>query len=288
MSNQGYGRNPRWSPEFTGRTPSFNDMGAMWLNPNHPLNKGLVAWWLMNERAGNKLCDIINISHVVGTINYSNIAGQNAINCSVNSASNSNLCLSVDYSVRTVVYRPGGNDVGILAKWIPDGTYRSYSLYIYYDLFRWTTSSDGTFGTAQNVDGTFVSNNAWNDYLIVKQGSVVSMYANGKLVGTGTGINNTFINNTALVIGNSIGYVNDLQFYKRALTSKEVADIASCAYGTPSNPRFLVMPQRTWFVPAAGGGALTYSFGDDASSGMSDAILGMQSHRAVFGDNLEN
>jgi hypothetical protein len=38
---------------------------------------------------------------------------------------------------------------------------------------------------------------------------------------------------------------------------------------------------------AGGGGVLSYPFGDDASAGLSDAILGMKSYQVSIGDNLE-
>ena len=134
MSNQGYGRNPLWSPEYTGRKPSFNDMGAMQLNQHHPLNQGLVAWWLINEGAGS-LFDILDRRRVISTAPTwsKGISGPQCQGFAISNASTSDL---------NFVDAPFTACVNILASGYPAN---------YTDLFGRYTYSDESHNTGWNL-----------------------------------------------------------------------------------------------------------------------------------------
>jgi hypothetical protein len=54
------------------------------------------------------------------------------------------------------------------------------------------------------------------------------------------------------------GIIYEISFYNRALTAPEISEMHAHPLWHPSNPRLIVEPRRTWFIPvaAAPGGSI--------------------------------
>jgi hypothetical protein len=275
MSNQGYGRNPYWAPEYTGLKPSFNDMGAMRLNPDNVLNWGLVAWWLMNEGAGKSLYSIVS-PVVTYPSAYFPPFGGNTLNLT---ATSSHFVRFSDADWMTPIKASPGMTVVVRFRWNVLAASRCIIGKTAVDQFDWQLRSTSTSSRV----GMYMGSTAAGNYSSCEAGleadvfyTIACVYDGTKAAGSKmqffkNGVKLALVAaessaptttpNTAKQIyfgydGYGIAYSNisyeTASLYSRALSDKEASLATIFPYGTPSDPRFLVMPQRTWFVPSAG------------------------------------
>ncbi len=261
-------RNPRWSPEFTGRKPSFNDMGALRLNPDHPSSEGLVFECLLDGGASN--------NSLIGPKVVAYNPG--SFGCGYSSLGRGGLFVRASSTMLRSITTPVVNVPLTIAAWFKvtaDGT----------------SNNLVTIGDETSANSNLFSLNAAmatvGDPLraIVLSSSAVSRVAdighlslnilyfgaarflsdsnrsitlNGVLGNTNV-LSNPVTSTSRICIGatawNTPGNYADAEIYEvliwnRHLTVDELSEIYRFPYGTPSNPRFLVMPQRTWFVPS--------------------------------------
>jgi hypothetical protein len=275
MSNIIHGRNPLWSPEYTQRKPSFNDMGAMRLNPDHRLNQGLVAWWLMNERAGGSLYDvskkhlgtIVQVGNEItwlpdGELSFINTAGY-VSNLSIADSDVTGAITLLCSAYLSI----GSTSHSFAAKCASNGATNNP--------FDFRTNSDAALkvnfvrANSTEVKGwASVSTIPLLSYNIIGitlpsgvVGDTPSIYINGmdagasSMFGSGTGVATG--SNQPVWVGKRAdggailyGKMRWFAIYKRALPQHEVTMWSASPYGTPSSPRFLVEPRRTWFVPS--------------------------------------
>lgn len=258
MSNQGYVRNPYWAPEFTGQKPSFNNMGAFSLNPAHPLNQGLVAWWL-----GDSLYDISGKYRlsVVGT-------AADAIVTPVGFYFNG---LSAAYYRLPYASSFTSPQITVIASGIPtaaldvnlgigaiDGEYGSTRNYVYLDSAGATAIRYSLGGTSRSLSAT-IALNAEYYYGVMYDGTNERGIFSGQL-DTGSALA-SLVGNTeySITIGQSgggaksTGYITSVAQWNRALTRGEVLQYCLYPYGTPSNPRLIVEPRYAAWRSTGGG-----------------------------------
>ena len=286
MSNQGYGHNPYWFPEHTGRKPDFNMMGVMTLAPEDicPINGGMVAWWSMNEGAGGIAHDIVCHNDID---KRSSVWTRNGI---VNADSG--------------MYVPGN-----LGSSFPGITYifkiSAFAYAAWYEYLFDGRTGTGTYCYTINSDsgsvvyGGTILQASLNQYVgsplhlvIVDNGANAYGYSNGvynsnqttsvsRSIGSGLRIGSRYSDNESRA-GRTFEYFS---VYKRALNAKEVAQLYTHPYGTPSQPRFLYAVPRAWFVPS--GAVTAYSlacnFGSIAESGQAVSLLAARKIIADYG-----
>jgi hypothetical protein len=273
-------RNRPWLPDYTGIKPSFNDMGALRLSPNHKLNDSLVGWWLMNEGAGKVVHDLCNRHH--GTLinnaafthsqygsatTFPTDGGTDRVDLGAITAEDrlsgyatQQISMLVrgykipDASINNTFPRlfdksSGGSAAdGWCLSWLPSGDYWQF----YLDGVAFNSSSVSSFASA---GGLF-------DILIVadKTANTVTFYHDGKFLSSVSLVFTTFSSTTTdAAIGNWNhstdrqwnGSINYVQIWDRALTPEEAVTVTAFPYGTLDNPRLLSYDARAFEV--AGG-----------------------------------
>jgi hypothetical protein len=257
MSQIIHGRNPIWMPEYTGMKPSFNTMGAMHLNPDHPLNQGLVAWWLMNEGAGGRLSEIVNYSHgelINGSWARDKIIGSttSVLATVVHSdkyKSTTNIAIAIKASI---ISAGGGYWYGCEVSSSGWGIYGGLSPRAYMRIGSgWSDINTSTYLL-----------NAGQYYCIVQSydGATHSSYVDTNIPTT-RNVTGAIVSNTqgmgigAISInGSSASQINCeyMAIWSRGISQTDVNNLNLSPYGTPSNPRFLYQGSRSYFVPSSG------------------------------------
>jgi hypothetical protein len=272
-------RNPLWAPEFTGQKPSLNTMGAFRLNRNHPLTKGLQLWFLINEGAGNILYDIVRGHQLamVGTVTRGvDVKGPNIGGFSTSNYYSGTVPILISASTYPFT-------LGALGYIVSDPGTDSYMVSMSDD----STGNFVTVGMEGNVAGDpaytshrgggssigeiYASNSntipGWTHAVqVVRGASSRSLYSNGirtDNVATTTGTLTTLtrfsigLRKLASVAKPWSGNILQVYLWNRELSDQEVTSLYLNPFGTPDNPRFIVEPQRIWFVPVVTGGAST-------------------------------
>lgn len=261
-------RNPLWAPEYTGRIPSFNDMGSFRLNRNHPINQGLIGWWLCNEGAGKVLYDLVGHNFAAFSSGTTRTGWGNTVlgNGVVWDAGTDDYATLGDFRSRytnqfsclvTLVFSAVDTTIGIFGQMDTANNY-DWMMYI---------ASDGsvnfyvkTFQT-KSANGPVLSAGVVYNAVGVYNGANVNIYVNGVKSTSVAQTENVLANQTSTILGR--GYnnqamratVHSASIWDRGLSRQEALELSrGYLFGTPDNPRFLVQPRRKWFVPVVGGG----------------------------------
>lgn len=250
-------RNPYWAPEYTRLKPSINDTGALALNSDHPLNRGLVSWWLFNEDGGDQAFDILKKAHTVGGnggwwrgigayVLYGGFPGYGSASPKIPAIGTG------PYSIFIRFVRTDSNGVGLLAfgsydpAWAIDTTNHAY---IYDGGNKGVSTATVSLNVLNSVGWSRLSNAE----------SQTRQFVNGAYSNSVTHAD-SIAAPTQLMIGSDrytggyvfTGYFYEVAIYNRALTDLEQTQIHHFGFGTPDNPRFIVEPRRTWFVLSGG------------------------------------
>lgn len=262
--------NPKWSPEFTGKKPSFNNMGAMRLNPDYSGNNGLVALWLMNEGAGVNLCDLA-IKRSIGTLS----------GAAPPTWSSSNLGPAIAFpgvsGYISTMFQAAGAIKLTLNYWAYKATGKVLSMGQYdsetlrYNLV-WF-SDNNLYGVGiNNASGNYgytalTTFNAWTMVTLVLDATQASYTNQAKIYVNGLQRSLTFFNTGNIRVGTftnplylgryesttySTGMMASASVYTTALTPDNVLNLYYRPYGTPDNPRFLFAGSRSYFFPSGG------------------------------------
>jgi hypothetical protein len=248
------------------------------LSPAHPLNQYLVAWWLMNEMAGNNIFDV---------------AGRFAGTITVPSWLNTGLGPAITVTDNTHGVVGCGNILAIdapsrltMSAWIYPTNFADYRHIIDKHpsnmLSGWSCQTGGA-GVGSSARPLFFAANGsvyrfcyttsdslvlniWQHIVFVYNaaGSTdadkVQIYVNAVLkaltfpsamvasiAATSSPVN---IGDGAVVGDNSwAGQIANVMLFNSNLGINDIKDLYLNPFGTPYNPRLIVQPQRKWFVP---------------------------------------
>lgn len=247
-------------PALTLRKPLSFECAV--LNYEHPLNKGLVAWWLFNEGAGTVAYDVANARSAVIGAAVTRVIGSAGQGYRFTDTANAVITLPAS----TSVYGLGAFTISVRSISTSTAAYSfihgAWDTALTNVLIRATTDVYFYTYTGAQVGGvidTLVANNLY-DFHFVYDGAKMKAYKNGVLsattfnqtgtIGSGTG-------KSTLSIGYDRGaYSSGINVYEYsvrsiALTAEQVMALYINPFGTPDNPRLLIEPRRTWFVPTA-------------------------------------
>jgi hypothetical protein len=261
--------------------------GCMGLKRSHPLNKGLVAWWLMNEGAG-QLQDILGRYPTTGTWGTGASWAKSAKGFATKHA-----------------WEFGGIPLGTLT--LLFGSNFSISFWVY-STMDGATYGKSVFGASNNTNAFQIAIGAVstntncvytlatsNDYPLMTSSNTLTANAWHHVVyvrsGTGTANNRCWIdgvevlnnaNSSATYLSTArpyfigapdassytsfVGYLSGMTIWSRLLTSAEAVMDFVNPYGTPSNPRFLWSAPRTWSIPAGAGPSFKPYWGRNSNS----------------------
>ena len=213
--------------------------GAM-LNRGHPLARGLVGCWLMNEGGGNIVNDLSgngNTGTLIGTA-PSWIGGKYGPAVSLPATGNEGINLgyrtlqSTSLTVVLWIYQRGDINTStykrIFDAGSDDGTKGWYWAYRYD--YMYAISRSGGTTLSWSVPATMRENSGWYQLIFsVNPSGIASMYVNTALVDSDTGWTPVY-NNIDFCIGiqynltdeNDI-IVDNALFYNRALSASEIA-----------------------------------------------------------------
>jgi len=259
-------RNPLWSSEYTGKKPTYDRMRRLAINPAHPLNQGMVAWWMLNEGAGVPVSLSGRDRIALGAGCSMGPNGMSVVAGVVSSATSSFLPVgTTDFTISLTLYEPTpsnsyplactGGDAGTAAAL----NYRPAASTI-------TWCMDGY----QSVTWSVYNFNPYtNAVLITRKGSIFTLYVNGVSQGDATNATaNTF--NNFYRIGHAdayfVGRILDMQFFTKYTDPVNSKMLFSHPYGTPDNPRFIVLPRASYFFPSAGAGPTDGSYTQPSAS----------------------
>ena len=294
------------NPALTGLKPSFNEMGAFFLNPDNPLNRGLVGEWLCNELGGTTAVNITRGKNAALT--------SGAVLGSPTSAG-SGLYLPGDPNCAVATYNPlSGFPFALTARIILPSTavtafgisYASKDSNVQFYGIGYTSEGQGYLYVRASVPeekqlagGTVSIGKAQHLAAVLLSNTVKHMYINGALVATMTesvsfasGTNVALgVMNRSSPFGFMTGTILQASVYDRGLSAAEVAQLANYPYGTPDNPRLIVPSSRTWFVPGEvpPAGAIEKTAQDTLADDINDvlnAILALRSSGAALTDDL--
>lgn len=272
-----YGKTP-WSSK-----PPINSQ----INWSHPLSRGLVGCWLMNEGGGNIVRDLTN--------------RQNGLN-SGGIWNNTSKGIALDFTTATscvLLYNPSSlqitNNITIaqwvapddvttqqylFAKWRAAAGKRAYRTQIDTGKFKAILSPDGTANSGFCIGATTLTTLTWYHLVMVYNGVDIRCYVNGKLDSNGadnpkvysSGINNTS-SHAFMAIGAGSGSdttpldapyngrMGEVLIYNRALSPSEIQQLYV-------EPYCFIQPQTDWNMikaaVAAAGGWVQYIFHNSA------------------------
>lgn len=256
-------------PEITGRKPSFNDMGAMRLNPEHPLNRGLVAWWLMNEGGGKIVFDATRRLNT----GFSSVPAWSSKGLIFDGVD--------DYlTVATPAILAAANPVSVVckARLLETGLKGMFNitqstdqvLVCYWDTdFARVKSCHLADASYTQISNT-ITHSDWNHFVITHPGGnvVPGHYINGIAANNASGAQLTAWSTSKIEIAAGLSYNSAYNanaeyeyvlIYSRVLSSSEVTQLYINPFGTPDNPRLLYPSRRTWFVPTVVSGFVPHA-----------------------------
>lgn len=219
------------------------------INKNHPLAKGLVGCWLLNEGGGKKAIDSSGMNQLEGVVSSSSVftVKQRGSCVSFPSGANSMVNLGTQPIFSTLT----GNMT--LSAWINTstvgsgvrnitGVFGAGSSGTIFDINRTAGKLDGTWANTVIATGSVVlSINTWYHVVMVRYGSTGSwtcdFYINGVLDNSTSGIATNPNAGTFGIIGalasNSapfFGFINDVKMYNRALSASEIRQLYTSPY----------------------------------------------------------
>ncbi len=232
------------------------------LNWAHPLNKGLVGYWLFNEGMGDKVNDLSmngNIGTLMGMAFPSTVAsgwnpskkgvGLNfdGVNDYVDAGNAASLNITAAITVEAWIKLStvSANQV-VVAKWYSGGwTINSYLLYIGQDLFnnKFGFSIQQTNGIIIIIHSTDTFNiNEWTHIVGVADGFNLYVYKNGVSAGIPVSYDGSIAQQPTrdTIIGKLRqednvylfnGSISEVRIYNRALSVKEIMELYIDPYG---------------------------------------------------------
>lgn len=263
-------RNPLWSPEYTRQKPSFNDMGAVCLNPNSSMNNGLVIWSLFNEGIGKVIRNVcafpsgsLTLPSWILTpkgiaLNEPGISTTYAEFSGIHFGQNITISLLINFHGLT------NQSQCVISEFANPGN--TWILY-----HKATGNLLAFYGGTGEVTIPQPSFDALHRITVINDGVNVPIFRVDGVNQTVTGTARTWsVGANTFAIGKWTDnwgnfYLADMQIWSRSLSIQEASLLDYDPYGTPSNPRFLVQPRRKWFVPVAAGGGTAYTKSLDAS-----------------------
>jgi hypothetical protein len=245
-------------PAITTRKPLFTP--GMQVNWEHPLNRGLVGWWLCNEGAGNSL-NAVHGPRLSGLVNHTwnvSLLGQSV------SSPDDNLLYSASaftYGLDDIV--GPGTVVAIVSPYATDGLYGIFQstdgIQVDYKGFSFSIDKGGR--TYTNSLEFRIDANSWvapgNDFLgassdqrwhivgISWDGVTAIMMANGNIYSVAYAYLPSASTWRRVRIGSGTGgqgwgiKTAGIGMWKRALSMQELVYVSQYPYGTPDNPRLI-------------------------------------------------
>jgi hypothetical protein len=208
---------------FTFCTTAFSQI------PNYVPQNGLVGWWPFN---GNANDESGNGNH--GTVNGATLTADRFGN--VNQAygfdGNDNISITQSMSISSMNYS--------FSVWTNIfQAYQSNNAPQHYIICWGCTSSGGYLNIDQDMIqyccGNFYTStnlNEWGHYLVTKNNGQINLYKNGSLVSSGINLTLEINSNLNLVFGSTniqteftIGKIDDIGIWNRALTECEIQDL---------------------------------------------------------------
>ena len=253
-------------PSITTRKPlSCERVKVNW---EHPLNKGLVAWWLANEENANSIKDLcFGPSHLatcsVGAWGVGTPLGMMVQLTDVTSKYfdaglaadfhiTGGLTLAADFTADDLAETA---NAGIVARFVTTGNQRCYSLLLAHAVsplvINFGVSSLGTSASAVYVLGTTTigSNTFYRTVGVYVPSTSLTLYLDGKQEAVNitsipaniydSATAHLWIGAQASATGRLNGKIGNIQIWNRALTPQEVALYYKNPYGTPDNPRLI-------------------------------------------------
>jgi len=230
------------------------------LNPDHPLNKSLIAWWIFNEGGGKYVKNLASprspLNDFTGSyLDPYGLVNNNAQWVTTNSPGipaigTGNYCVHAK-----VMFTYPATNMGIVAFGSYDPTWAkssSDSLYIYDGGAKTTGSAVLTI----NVPGTLTWSREGTGTNQTKQyvnGIATTPCTHGDSIGAPTTIS-IGADRDGIAAYSFRGVIYEVAIWNRSLSPAEVAALNSAPYGTPSNPRLLFPSGRVYFVPSGAGG----------------------------------
>jgi hypothetical protein len=245
-------RNPSWSPEFTNQSPQFNHMGAFKVNEHHPLHRGMLVWYLMNEGGGTRINSL--------PTNYpGNFTGNRAW-----TRSSPGFCMTGSTGQAGVVYnalfRPAAISISVWAKATANAAWQ----FVYVNANKVGASDRGAsilvnpttnqarFGLNWNTkvsQATVTAWGGWHHYVgtySVADG-YVRLYVDGVPATPYADVGGiTYESVEGQAFGADLnggapinGSITNGAIYNRVLTANEAKELYYHPFGTPENPRFI-------------------------------------------------
>jgi len=253
--------------------PSFNAMGALRLNPDNVLNKGLVAWYLMNEGVVSYLRDLVSGNMIPLTVG--------AATPSIGRDSKDGLCLTfpVNHTSRYTTLLPQISSLplsnfGVVVR------YRTTISQVSNCLCGWHGTDDLLlYGADASSTNSGASRMFWRDVggsinettgVDLVDGALHTMTltstadanhfwcVDDRLVGQWTTSRATAGPFSGFSIGAWVdtssqdwaGNISSVALYNIGLSVKIASMGHVFPYGTPSNPRFLYLGAKSYFYPS--------------------------------------
>jgi len=239
------------------------------LNKNHPLNRGLVGFWLFNEGDGKKALDLSgNGNH--GTLENmafpsTAASGWNAgrkggalsfdgSNDYVDCGNDASLDIITEITLEAWIYPTTTGTMEVFDKADSGTAYRSY-INANSKGFQWYVSIGGTFQPIQSDRGVLPAN-TWYHIVLTHNGTNQVMYINNVVEATTSHSGNLLSEPTsAFLIGSwrgiatyFNGQIDQVRIYNRALSAEEIKQLYLYPYAG------FQQPCEAWLYAAAAGG----------------------------------
>lgn len=217
------------------------------LNKTHPLSRGLVGTWLMNEQSGNKVFDFSGNGNHGTCVNMNDtnwVAGKrgNALNFNgvdeyINCGNDDNLGFGENITISAWVK---SNDITLIQNIVNRNWTDNYWMGIENSKIAFRIRRTNTVGETKYSDNILLSSIFYHLAIVYKNfEKKVYFYVNGQSDGTGIytlgmKLTNWGILNIGYYGGGDINYFNGLidkaRFYNRALSSDEIRMLYSETY----------------------------------------------------------
>jgi len=228
------------------------------LNPAHPLNNGLLGYWLLNEGGGNKFYDLVGkntFDDLTGCIIDPNgllVATQQWATCNapkIPAIGYGNYTVHIDAKIDT--YGATGRGMLAFGTYDPAWAFNSVGkLYVY----------DGGAKTESSVAITAGIRSTFTFTRIGTDANQLLYYSNGRYSSTAQHADSIAAPAT-IEIGTdrdsnlgteAAGTYYGVSIYNRALSQSDILLLHTYPYGTTSNPRLIVEPRYAPWVNAGG------------------------------------
>jgi hypothetical protein len=247
-------------PEHNQWKPVFGS--GYILNPFHPLNRGLRAWWLCNEGSGGIVTDIVGGCNatIAGTDVWQKTQNGTVLSCE-STAQYAVIPRTFGFFDGTSPFTVSGvakvTSISSVAQfiWHPRNE-RDVWLYLKTAGFSfgfWDTAErNATSSSGISANKYYTCTGVWDI-----NNSLLRSYLNGVAGGTyaaGTPASKSGTGTIGLqyisAAQNSLkGDVYSLAIYDRVLSAAENMDLHMYLFGTPDNPRLLTLSGVTYFLP---------------------------------------